>query len=229
MAGRSDTEAVNKRIPLRIPTFFVLVLLIARILDTRAWRPDSSSQENQIVSYRRMLVRRIGLNEATELGPPNDSGRFRIQQFNRSEEVLIRSSSAYLSPVMKKSPGTFHGENGFMYEAEFNLSTVPKGADFDIGFELTTPGIQGREDLQRRLIFPIIAPTEVATMWVILPVGHPYGEFEIVAYDRAVGGLVESIEPTYRFEMNDGSLFGWMLMAPRDETVYECRWSIRDE
>jgi hypothetical protein len=37
---------------------------------------------------------------------------------------------------------------------------------------------------------------------------------------------VEAVEPTYRFDMADGSLFGWMLVAPREEYTYECRWSI---
>jgi hypothetical protein len=30
-------------------------------------------------------------------------------------------------------------------------------------------------------------------------------------------------EPTYRFDMADGSLFGWMLVAPREDYIYESR------
>ena len=39
--------------------------------------------------------------------------------------------------------------------------------------------------------------------------------------------VVEALEPTYRFDMADGSLFGWMVGAPKDNFIYECRWTWR--
>lgn len=62
-------------------------------------------------------------------------------------------------------------------------------------------------------------------MWVLLPSGRPYRDVDVIGYDRELTGRVESIEPTYRFEMADGSLFGWMLVAPRENYIYECRWT----
>jgi hypothetical protein len=113
-----------------------------------------------------------------------------------------------------------------MYEAEFDLSSVPAGSDFEVGFEVTSSGIQGRQDRRARLTFPIVGPTDVATMWVLLPEGLPYRDVEIVSYRSDRTSMVEAIEPTYRFDMADGSLFGWMLVAPRVGHTYECRWSV---
>ena len=99
---------------------------------------------------------------------------------------------------------------------------LPDGPPWDP----TTLSMQGREDRRSRLTFPILGPTDVATMWVLLPPGKPYQDVEIVAYRTDRSSLVEAVEPTYRFNMADGSLFGWMLVAPREGHTYECRWSI---
>ncbi|MCO8121514.1 patatin-like phospholipase family protein [Stieleria sp. TO1_6] len=200
-----------------------------RVLDARAWRPGSTSPQNRIVTYRRMLVRRIKKEIDVEAIRNQDPGRFRIQQFTPASIVSVRSSSGQLNPTLRFTPQSVAGEVGFMYEAEFDLSTVPTGEDFEIGFEVTSPGIQGREDQRARLTFPIIAPTDVATMWVLLPPKMPYRNVEIVAYEQAKPSLVEAIEPTYRFDMADGSLFGWMLVAPREDYIYESRVSWLDD
>ena len=195
-----------------------------RVLDARAWRRGSKLPQNRIVSYRRMLVRRVEA-ETTE---GQDLGRFRIQQFNPTNRISARTSSEKLSPELRVAPHSQLGESGFLYEAEFDLSNVPTGEDFEIGFEVSSPGIQGREDQRARLTFPILAPTEVITMWVLLPPGMSYRDVEVVGYHQKVAGLIEAIEPTYRFDMADGSLFGWMLVAPNDDYTYECRWSWGD-
>jgi hypothetical protein len=198
-----------------------------RVLDARAWRPGAESQEHGIVSYRRMLVRRIAGELDLESSSLQQPARFRLQQFNPTSEASVRSSSRTLNPILRVAPHVRpSGESGFMYEAEFDLSSVPTGDDFDVGFEVTVPGIQGRPDRRLRLTFPILGPTDVATMWVLLPDGMPYRDVEIVSYRSDRSSLVEVAKPTYRFDMADGSLFGWMLVAPREDHTYECRWSI---
>ena len=219
-------EDVNELQP---PNFSGFRLITdTRVLDARAWQPDS--EDNRIVSYRRMLVRRVPDSLDSEDPPSRDVNRFRIQQFNPTGEVTARSSNKGLAPVLRRAPEVGpNGEKGFTYEAEFDLSSVPSGEDFDVGFELVTPGVQGREDRIERLTFPIIAPTDVATMWVLLPPGRPYRDVDLIGYDRNAPAAVISVEPTYRFDMADGSLFGWMLVAPRDSFIYECRWTWRYE
>jgi hypothetical protein len=172
-----------------------------------------------------MLVRRVATGSDSGETTIQDLGRLRLQQFSPNYETSFRSSSGRLNPVLRFTPTTQSGESGFLYEAEFDLSAVPSGDDFEIGFETTTRGIQGREDQRTRLTFPIIAPTDVATMWVLLPSGMAYRDVEVVAYPQSRASVVEAIEPTYRFDMADGSLFGWMLVAPRDDYIYECRWT----
>jgi predicted acylesterase/phospholipase RssA len=199
-----------------------------RVLDARGWRRDRPLRENRIVSYRRMLVRRTDEHGGLDSERKGEIGHFSIQQFSPGAEVQIRSSASRLNPIVRMAQTVApDGESGYMYEAEFDLSSVPAGEDFDIGFEVSSPGVQGRDDRVVRLDFPIIAPTDVATMWVLLPPGQPYNEFEVVGYDPNAQYMVESIEPTYRFEMADGSVFGWMLVAPRDGFTYECRWTWR--
>lgn len=206
-----------------------------RILDARAFVPNSTSPLNRIVSYRRMLVRRITDGDVDgdgdqDVAPSQEVGRLRLQQFNPTSDVSFRSTASDLNPVLRKTAQTLpNGERGFLYEAAFDLTTVPSGEDFDIGFESTSSGVQGRRERSQRLTFPIVAPTDVATMWVLLPPGRPYTNVELVGYQQFDTSTVRSVEPTYRFEMADGSLFGWMLVAPRDGHMYECRWDWGDE
>ena len=140
--------------------------------------------------------------------------KFRLQQFSLSDQVSVRCDAEGLGPRLRVAPAVNEmGRKGFLYEIEFDLSSVPEGQDFDIGFELTDVGLQGRLGDANHFDFAIIAPTDVATMWVFLPVGRPYQSFKVIAYDSKAPVNVESIDPTYDFQMADGSLFGWMLVC----------------
>ena len=112
------------------PTNFSGFRLITdtRVLDARAWQPNS--EHNRIVSYRRMLVRRVSDALDSEDRPSRDINRFRIQQFNPAGEVSARSSNKGLAGVLRRAPTVGpNSEKGFMYEAEFDLSSVPSGED----------------------------------------------------------------------------------------------------
>ena len=198
-----------------------------RVMDLRGWDPEATDEDRQFIAYRRMQVRRVAM--PTEIASADTSGarsRFRLQQFSISDQASIRCKAKGLHPVLRVAPAVNEtGANGFLYEIEFDLSSVPEGQDFDIGFEVTDVGVQGRFEDGNQLLFPIITPTNVATMWVFLPEGRPYRSFKLIGYDSKAPVNVESIEPTYEFQMADGSLFGWMLVAPCDGNTYECRWT----
>ncbi len=197
-----------------------------RILDMRAWDPSASNEGKPIVSYRRMQVRRTASD--ADLTRPSD--KFSFQQFAFTNDILVRCGATDLMPSFRIAPHVEEGNSiGYMCEAEFDLSGVPLGEDFDVGFEVSETGVQGREQANNRLRFQIVAPTDVATMWVLLPRGRPYRDFELFEYDPNFPVVVDAIEPTYSFELADGSLFGWMLVGPKDETLYECRWNWRYE
>ncbi len=201
-----------------------------RVTDIRAWNPESSGRESQFVVYRRMQVRRVAMpSEEQGANEQEAYNKFRLQQFSLSDQVSVRCDAEGLGPRLRVAPAVNEmGRKGFLYEIEFDLSSVPEGQDFDIGFELTDVGLQGRLGDANHFDFAIIAPTDVATMWVFLPVGRPYQSFKVIAYDSKAPVNVESIEPTYDFQMADGSLFGWMLVAPRDGYTYESRWNYRN-
>ncbi|KAA5542134.1 patatin-like phospholipase family protein [Roseiconus nitratireducens] len=198
-----------------------------RVFDMRAWESDASDMPQRTVVYRRMQVRRIALPpETASEDAVQDFNRFRLRQFTLSSQAFVRCNAPELKPVLRFTPAVNEmGQKGFIYEIEFDLSSVPEGQDFDIGFEVTDTGIQGRVEPLNRILFPIFAPTDVASMWVFLPEGRPYRSFKLIGYDSKAPVNVESISPTYEFQMADGSLFGWMLVAPREENTYECRWT----
>ncbi len=85
-------------------------------------------------------------------------------------------------------------------------------------------GLQGKDKMLPVVNIPIVAETKVASLWVLLPEANPYERFELFAYDAETGRLVKSIEPTYSFEMEDGTVFGWMLVDPSQKYAYECHW-----
>ena len=53
---------------------------------------------------------------------------------------------------------------------------------------------------------------------------QPFGEFELVGFESKSPSYVESVEPTYTFQMKDGSMIGWMIVTPRESYAYACRW-----
>jgi hypothetical protein len=201
-----------------------------RVIDMRSWDPAKAHETHHFVSYRRMQVRRVALPTESEAADFSEGmNKFRLQQFGLSDQVSVRCNAKGLKPVFRLAPFVNEtGQEGYLYEIEFDLSSVPEGQDFDIAFEVTDVGLQGRFDDESRLLFPVITATDVATMWVFLPEGRPYRSFKLIAYDSKAPVNVESIEPTYDFRMADGSLLGWMLVAPREGNTYECRWIWQD-
>ena len=220
-------EEVSELEPMNLDGFQLVT--DTRIIDMRAWQPGVNDKAHGFISYRRMKIRRIAPsaeNGAVERSQTDN--KFRIQQFGLTRNVSVRCDATDLKPVLRVAPHvSSSGQAGFLYELEFDLSSVPEGRDFELGFEVTEIGLQGRLDSEDKLIFPIIAPTDVATLWALLPTGHPYRDFEVIGYDAQTPASVEAIDPTYEFRMADGSLFGWMLVAPRDHHKYECCWTWR--
>jgi hypothetical protein len=199
-----------------------------RIIDMRAWRPGMNDDTYKYISYRRMQVRRVAPRGEDGGGEQHQGGgKFRIQQFALTPDASVRCDTRELRPILRKAPHVApSAEEGYMYELEFDLSSVPEGQDFEFGFEVTVFGLQDA-DAENKFVFPIVAPTDVATLWALLPPGHPYRSFEVVGDDRQSPASVEAVDATYEFHMFDGSLFGWMLVAPRDDYQYECRWTWR--
>ncbi|MCR9292244.1 MAG: patatin-like phospholipase family protein [bacterium] len=194
-----------------------------RILDLRGNIGKNSN--DRAVIYRRMKVRRLQPSDS-QLAP---SSKFKFQQYARTNDIVVRCDANNLLPAFRIAPYSNGGQIfGFLCEGEFDLSGVPFGQVMDIGFEVAETGVQGREDIDQRIEFAIVAPTDVATMWVLLPSGKPYRDFQLVEFDSRAKIGIETIEPTYQFDMSDGSLFGWMLVAPKENAIYECRWSWRE-
>lgn len=210
---------------------FVLVT-DTRILDLRAWKPGSMEDDERVVSYRRMRLRRklndpgSAGSEAESRSPTDD--QFRFQQSRPDPQIEVRCDSMKLSPHFRVAPTILgEGQRGIIAEAGFDLSSVPDDATVDIGFEIMSPGLQGEDNQLPILQFPIVAETKIASMWILLPEGRPYDRFELLAFDVASGNLVKSVEPTYSFDMADGTVFGWMVVDPSQQYLYECRWEYR--
>ncbi len=218
----SEPEEVDE---LKTPNIREFVLTTdTRIFDLRAWKPGDF--EKPIVYYRRMRVRRLA---PTEEESPTDVGVLRIHQPITTKDFQMRFDAQEVKSAIRIATQEMpSGESAFVAESEFDLSRVPIGSDFDLGFEIVASGgLQGRRDNAGKVSFPIVAKTNVAAMWILLPDGHPYQDFSLLAFQTDDPSIVESIAPTYRFDMEDGSLFGWMLVAPRDEYTYDCRWTWR--
>ena len=185
--GTDWTELTAETVPSLdpvVPKGFRLIT-DTRVTDMRAWNPESSGRESQFVVYRRMQVRRVSM-PSEEQGANEQAAynRFRLQQFGLTDQLSVRCDAEGLNPRLRVAPAVNEmGKKGLLCEIEFDLSSVPEGQDFDIGFELTDVGIQGRLGDANPLDFPILAPTDVAAMWVFLPVGRPYQSFKLIAYD----------------------------------------------
>lgn len=220
-------EEVAELTPVELKGFRLIT--DTRVFDLRAWQPDSTDREHQFITYRRMQVRRVTPAPDVNGNVSALGNKFRIQQFGLTRDVSVKRNTNSLQAIFRRTPHVGpSGQAGFLNELEFDLSSVPEGRDFEIGFEVTEPGLQGRKGADERLSFPILAPTDVATMWVFLPEGRPFRSYQLIGYDPEIPTVVDSIEPTYDFELADGTLLGWMLVAPQSNYTYECRWTYRE-
>lgn len=207
---------------------FVLVT-DTRILDLRAWEPGSMRDDDRVVAYRRMRVRRKLASTEDSTNDQSKSNLFRFQQRRPDRELDLRCDSKELKPKFRiASTQLAEGQQGIIGEAEFDLSTLGNDGTADIGFEVISAGLQGQDNVLPILEFPIVAETKVASMWVLLPNDKPYDRFELLAFDIDSGNLVKSIDPTYAFNMADGTVFGWMVVEPSEKYRFECRWYYRE-
>jgi hypothetical protein len=144
--------------------------------------------------------------------------------------VTVRSSSLDLDHVFRVTPSvSTTGENGYYRGAEFDLLFVPTGDDVAVGFEISTLGVQGRGDNDRRMSFPIIAPTDVATMRVLLLPGKADRDLRLVMYDRDQRSVFASVDRTYRFDMEDDRCSAGWSLDPTKTTPTNARGTSRME
>jgi predicted acylesterase/phospholipase RssA len=207
-----------------------VVITDTRIYDMRAWIPGTKDDQQSVVHYRRLRVRRENATLDEAANNDTSTGIFRFQENIPINEFEMRCDAVALDPKFRVAKNTMPtGIPSYRVEAEFDLSKIPVGNEVHIGFESIANGVQARGDNVPRIVLPIIGNTNMASVWVLLPTRLPYDEVELLAYEGARGNRVESIEPTFSFEMADGSLFGWMIIAPRENYTYECVWNYRDE
>jgi predicted acylesterase/phospholipase RssA len=199
-----------------------------RVIDMRNWKRQSQEPNYRFISYRRLLVRRNEIENSADQ-PEKKEGILRFQQFVPIRDISMRCDTKELNPIFRIKPQKNRiGVDGYLSELEFDLSNVPVGDHFPVGYETMFPEYR-REMDKERLVIPIVAKTHLVSFWVILPVDHPYESFKLVKYETESPTDVDAVEPTYNFQMKDGSLFGWMVVAPQEKHSYECEWTWREE
>ncbi len=81
---------------------------------------------------------------------------------------------------------------------------------------------------QGRFRFTIANDTGLAQIWILMPVGRPYEQFQIWSHPIGQPELSEMVVPATTVDLPIGSIATFQLINPKSNRQYECRWTWTD-
>jgi predicted acylesterase/phospholipase RssA len=107
-------------------------------------------------------------------------------------------------------------------EIHVDCSGVPAGEPFTI-----EAAILLKRNLlnEGRLPLDMITPADLLTVWMLFPEDRPYRSYRLLRYPAGDAAHPEPMTPRYSIDHPYGTLIGWSVINPRQNMVYECRWT----
>ena len=188
-----------------------------RIFDLRRWTESKDAK----VAPSAHLRFRVSRNQAA-----GDDTHLRLQLLSADEHFLMAVRTASLNPVFSRKR---EADGKFLWELDLDLSHVPLGGDI----EVVADSILASEEAeygpdQGHFQFWVPIDTGLVQIWVLMPVGRAYDDFEIAGYPLGKPELAQIIVPETSVELPYGSIVTFRMINPEDNYRYECRWKWRD-
>jgi predicted acylesterase/phospholipase RssA len=189
-----------------------------RIFDLRDWGATTGAQEWQPYSYSRIRMRRIADS------PENDQLGFHLATID--EDLQYRCRTPSLIPNFYRSKaetGKYH------WGVRFDMTSIPLSVETVGVFETMLPRDMAEVvENQGRFRFTIVNDTGLAQIWILMPSGRPYEQFQIWSYPIGQPELIEMVVPATTVDLPIGSIATFQLINPKSNRQYECRWNWTD-
>ncbi|MFC1597726.1 patatin-like phospholipase family protein [Planctomycetota bacterium] len=194
----------------------VEVLTHSRIYDLRRWHPHEESLDRQGHVYIRDRI-------TLKLMESYDGDRHVTFQFpSKVENVEFRQPNDELQGIISRisEPVEVQGQKRTIYELEYDLSNVPHEEAVTIEAELllSHPKIA-------RAPFVTHTKTDLISVWLLFPADRPYRTYNLVSYPVDGKAAPKIMDNRYAIDHPYGSLIGWSVVNPKEDHVYECRWT----
>jgi predicted acylesterase/phospholipase RssA len=108
------------------------------------------------------------------------------------------------------------------YEFHVDLSRAPIGEPMSL--ELAAV-LRYKSLPAGRLPLVMQFSADLLTVWILFPDEHPYQRYQLVSYPRDHEEQAEPLTSRYTIDHPYGRLIGWSVLAPREGSVFECRWT----
>ena len=194
----------------------VEVLTHSRFYDLRRWHPHEESLDRQGHVYVRDRIT-LKLMESYD-----GDGHVTIQFPSKVENLEFRQPNDELQGIISRisEPVEVRGQKRTIYELEYDLSNVSLEEPMTIEVELllSHPKIT-------RAPFVTHAKTDLISVWLLFPADRPYRTYSLVSYPVDGSAAPKIMDNRYAIDHPYGSLIGWSVVNPKEDHVYECRWT----
>ena len=185
-----------------------------RIFDLRDWAATTEATEWRPYSFSRIRMRRKADSE--------ENDQLGIHLSTVDENLQYRCRTPSLVPKFSRCKS----ETGkYRWDVRFDLSAIALN-DETIGvFETMLPQDMAEVvENQGRFRFTITNDTGLAQIWILMPVGRPYEQFQIWSHPIGQPELTEMVVPATTADLPIGSIATFQLINPKSNRQYECRW-----
>lgn len=185
-----------------------------RIFDLRDWGANSEANDWQPYSFSRIrMQRKADSEENDELG---------IHLTTIDENLQYRC----LTPALEPKFSRCKSQTGkYQWDVRFDMSAIALN-DETIGvFETMLPRDMAEVvENEGRFRFTIANDTGLAQIWILMPTGRPYEQFQIWSHPIGQPELSEMVVPARTVDLPIGSIATFQLINPKSNRQYECRW-----
>ncbi|MGI9472152.1 MAG: hypothetical protein ACR2NZ_11495, partial [Rubripirellula sp.] len=147
----------------------------------------------------------------------------RFQLKTVEDNLQFRCRSNELRPQYfrcRQADGTY------LWELRMDLANAALGNEFVGAFESILPSDMAEQiGNAGRFRFTIADDTGLAQIWMLMPHGRAYEQFEIWSYPLGKPELSELVVPATTVDLPIGSISTFQLINPKGDRRYECRWT----
>lgn len=188
------------------------VISDSRVFDLRNWIDPSS--KTSAMNYSRTRVRRLpeGTNNSV----------LRLQVDSEKDLFKAECKSVVLNPKLYRMK---LDEGKYRWELRLDFARVPIGGHVDVQFRASLPPESAQTfGNEAHFDFSVMTKTGLIQIWLFMPEGREFGNFEVVSYPFGKPELTQVVVPSALVGVASESVITFRLINPNANHRYECRW-----
>ncbi len=194
----------------------------SRIIDLRHWHPNETVKARRGKLY---VSDRIEL-KLLESYPKGEDRRVTLTFPLTVADMEFRQPSRDFQATIKKvvKPIEILGQMRTVYLFEWDLDGVALGEPVPLEVDML---VDIPKEQSRARFVTTKLKTDLMSMWLLFPEDRPYRTYNLVQYPTDGASAPEVLDSRYKIDHPYGSLIGWSVVNPKEETTYECRWTYK--